>query len=326
MVIFYDALRAVLTQTKQIEEYLKSDDDFREFRQQHCLLFGSDGTDNAAQFFSNSFIDAHFRFASFILERICSLNARMQEQYAQVHEMWESVLCLRQQFEADLHDMERGLFGKFSYVGRLDRVQKKTFVTVVKHLILNVNIRFPCINTSIDMRLARQHINHEMLTMNQALLDHMRRECPFMLLVGVFIFPDDLIKHQMVNHFFLGGRYPEIDEISREILTKKDQIIRRVQTSVQTRQRQTQTITLLDVFKVVDRSNYPFLWEVVVRTLAVLPTTVSCEQSFSCLKHKLHENMLKENAFCFLRMVQQQTSFRFNEGAEYGANNIDGDV
>ena len=51
----------------------------------------------------------------------------MQEQYAHVHEMWESVQCLRQQFEADLHDMERGLFGKFSYVGRLDRVQKKDF-------------------------------------------------------------------------------------------------------------------------------------------------------------------------------------------------------
>ena len=305
-------MSAVLTQTEQIEEYLKHDDDFPEFRQQHCISFTSDATDNSSRFFSNSFIDAHFRFASLLLERICILNARMQEQYAQVHEVWESVLCLRHQFETDLHDMERGSYGKFAYVGGLNRVQRATFVTVLKHLILNINIRFPCINTSIDTRIARQNTNHEMLTLNPALLDHMRRACPFMLIVGVFLFPNDLIKHQMVNQFFIGGRYPEIDEISREILAKKDEIIRSVQTSVQTEQRPTQTITLLDVFKVIDKSNYPFLWEVVVRTLAVLPTTVSCEQSFSCLKHRLHENMLKENAFCFLRMVQQQTSFRFN--------------
>ena len=305
-----------MTQTEQIEEYLKLDDDFPEFQQQHCLLFGSDAIDNTSQFFSNSFIDAHFRFASLLLERICRLNARMQEQNAQVHEVWESVLFLRQQFETDLHDMESGLFGKFTYVGGLNRAQRATFVSILKRFILNINIRFPCINTSVNKRIAGQNTNLEMLTLNQALLDHMRRACPFMLIAGVFLFPNDLIKHQMVNRFFIGGRYPEIDEISREILRKKDEILRTVQTSVQTRQGQTQTITLLDVFKVIDKSNFPFLWEVVVRTLAVLPTTVSCEQCFSRLKHRLHENMLKENAFCFLRMVQQLTSWRLNSREE----------
>lgn len=307
---YWDSLKAVLSQMEQIEVFLENDEDFGVFQQEHGHLFGSVTSDNPTGFFSNSFIDAHFHFASFVLERICCLNTQMQEQYSLVHETWESVQSLRRQLETDLVDMERGSFGKFTYVGDLDDVQRGTFVTVLKRLILNINIRFPCINTSIDTRLARHNTN-DALKLNESLLYRMRRSCPFMVLVGIFVFPDDLIKHQMVNEFFLGGRYPEIEAISREIVTKKDEIGRQVQTSYQTQQRPTPTITLLDVFKVIDRRNYPFLWEVVVKTLTILPTTVSCEQSFSCLKHRLHENMLKETAFCFLGMVQRHTEFQY---------------
>ena len=83
-------------------------------------------------------------------------------------------------------------------------------------LNININTRFPCINTSIDTRLARQNADIVTLKLNEGLLNRMRRSCPFMLLLGVFMFPDDLIKLHMVNEFFLGGRYPEIEVISRD--------------------------------------------------------------------------------------------------------------
>ena len=102
----------------------------------------------------------------------------------------------------------------------------------------------------------------------------------------------------------------------QEIVAKKEEIVRRVQTSNDGRQRQTQTITLLDIFKVIDRRSYPYLWKVVVRTVTIMPTTVSCEQCFSCLKHRLHENMLKENAFCFLGMVHRHTAFQYGQSGE----------
>ena len=313
---FYgDALKAILIQTDQIEDFLKNDEDFHSFQRQ-AGLFDCLTNVNSERFFSNGFIKAHFQFASFVLERICCLNRRMQEQYVLVHETWESVQCLKRQFEADLVDMERGSFGKFQYIGGFDEVQRGTFITVLKHLNLNINTRFPCINTSIDTRLARQNADIVTLKLNEGLLNRMRRSCPFMLLVGVFMFPDNLIKLNMVNEFFLGGRYPEVEVISREIIEKKEEIVRRVQTSNDGRQRQTPTIALHDIFKVIDRRKYPYLWEVVVRTVTIMPTTVSCEQCFSCLNHRLHENMLKENAFCFLGMVHRHTAFQYGQSGE----------
>ena len=64
-------------------------------------------------------------------------------------------------------------------------------------------------------------------------------------------------------------------------------------------------ITLMDVFKVVDRNKYPVLWDVVLRVLSYTPTSVSCEQSFSILKRRMHENMKKENAFLFVEMAKR---------------------
>ena len=64
-------------------------------------------------------------------------------------------------------------------------------------------------------------------------------------------------------------------------------------------------ITLFDVFKVVDRTRFQVLWDIVLRVLTYTPTSVSCEQSFSILKRRLHENMKKETAFLFVEMAKR---------------------
>ena len=55
-------------------------------------------------------------------------------------------------------------------------------------------------------------------------------------------------------------------------------------------------VTLHDVFKKVKREKYPFLWNVLIWIHSFMPTSTSCEQCFSGLKRRLHENMKKTTA------------------------------
>ena len=69
-------------------------------------------------------------------------------------------------------------------------------------------------------------------------------------------------------------------------------------------------ITLQDVFRFVGKEEFPFLTTVVTKMLTALPTTVSCEQSFSRLKHRLHTNM-KQTAFNSLMVSQRINEVHF---------------
>ena len=64
--------------------------------------------------------------------------------------------------------------------------------------------------------------------------------------------------------------------------------------------------TLIDVFKIIKKDEYPLLWKSVLLVLSFLPTTVACEQSFSRLKHKMHQNMDTENAFNVFQASQRE--------------------
>ena len=50
-------------------------------------------------------------------------------------------------------------------------------------------------------------------------------------------------------------------------------------------------MNLDDVFRVVERSKYPLLWNEVIRINTIVPTSVSCERCFSVIKHSYHNNM-----------------------------------
>ena len=65
------------------------------------------------------------------------------------------------------------------------------------------------------------------------------------------------------------------------------------------------------MFRVVDQTKYLFLWGTVLRVLSYMPTSVSCEQSFSILKRRMHQNMKKETAFMFVEMAKRNKVIEF---------------
>ena len=142
------------------------------------------------------------------------------------------------------------------------------------------------------------------------------RKCPLFLNIGIFLLPDDLIRSRRINSFFLSGCFPEIQLVANEIIRNEVLILELFQAPSQQNEgveEQNRPITLLDVFKVVDPNNFPFLWDVVLKMMTVIPTSVSCEQSFSRLRNKMHENMKIKTSFHFMAVTHKNPIHFFKE-------------
>ena len=70
-------------------------------------------------------------------------------------------------------------------------------------------------------------------------------------------------------------------------------------------------ITLLEAFEYVERVDYPELWRTEIMTMTMFTTTVSCEQYFSQLRNKFHENMKIDTALVFLSASQKRRTFNY---------------
>ena len=135
-------------------------------------------------------------------------------------------------------------------------------------------------------------------------------------MVGLFLFPDDLIRKREINPFFLSEKFCEVSLMAREIMEKTDEIVFAKNRSQQkgTVLERNEFLTLMDVFTIIQRDKYPLLWKTASKVLSIMPTSVECEQSFSCLKNKMHPNMTKENAINqFLSSRRETECWFFND-------------
>ena len=313
---FYrNVLDSVLFQAERIEEFLQQDSEFHSFRQRLQYLNQVDPR-NPSSFFSHHFVLSLFKFSFFILDKIWTLVVQMQHQYTILPLVWTSVERLRNEFVKILDDIHNRRLAGFDYLRFMDETQIVTFENVLKQLILNMHIRFPCPSTGIDTRHARRHTDIHSATLNDAVLKSYMRKCPLFLNVGIFLFPDDLIRRRTINTFFLSGRFPEIPRIASEIIQKEALIWETFHTTTHQNDgsgEQNIPVTLLDVFKVIEPNNFPFLWDVVLKTVTLMPTSVSCEQSFSRLRNKMRENMKMETSFHFVAVTHKNQIRFFRE-------------
>ena len=201
--------------------------------------------------------------------------------------------------------MKRNCFARFEYLTTMNDSQKASFLHVMEMLILNMDIRFPCPAFSLETSLAKRHTDQTSNTLQPAFYKRMQMKCPFAMEVDLFFFPDQFIKCRQINPWFLR-QFSEMELLMKEIVENERMVVKKTTASKQDGQDvKDSIIDLSDVFKCVDKGKYPELWDIFLRTMTYIPTSVSCEQSFSILKRRLHENMKKENAFMFVQMAKR---------------------
>ena len=207
--------------------------------------------------------------------------------------------------------MKCNCFHDFEYLSAMTEPQKETFQLGMRMTILNLDIRFPCPGFSIDIAQAKQNTHDFTRNLEPTFYKEMKMKCPFEMEVDLFTFPDGFIKRREINPYFIRGGFPEVEGILKEIVENKKTVTEKMRQIKDDEVRRESTITLFDVFTVVVRTRYPFLWDMVLRVLSYIPTSVSCEQSFCILKRRMPENMKKENGFMFVQMAKRQKIIEF---------------
>ena len=165
--LFYrDSLRAILEQTDTIAEFVNLPGNRDKWAQHISTAKFPLGQIKELPFsFKHPLIDAHFRFAKFILDILGDLNEMFQVRYAFVNNLWDCLVSLHQYLVRELRKIETGDFGDFPYLAGIGEENLGQFVTIMKHLILNLNVRLFSVSFSIDKSCQavpglRQHDDH----------------------------------------------------------------------------------------------------------------------------------------------------------------------
>ena len=204
-----------------------------------------------------------------------------------------------------LDEMKSNCFVRFEYITTLNNSQQATFVQVMEMMILNLDIRFPCPGFSLEIGMAKRNTDMMTKTLVPEFGKRMAMRYPFMMEVDLFNFTDRFIKDRQINMWFVNT-FHEMEAFLTEVVENERMILEKAPLSKQDRQEKNNDIvTLFDVFKVVDRTKYPVLWDVVLRVLTYTPTSVSCEKCFSILKRRMHENMKRKTLSCLWKWQKE---------------------
>ena len=124
---FYrDVLKSLLSQEKQIDQFLLQDAEFPSAIQKMKPLFDS-VISPAPPSFSNEFVNGHFHFAYFLLDKMSILNNMMQEEDTVMPVLWESILKLKEDMSFYLDEINHDCFDSFDFISSPTDSQKKTF-------------------------------------------------------------------------------------------------------------------------------------------------------------------------------------------------------
>ena len=152
-------------------------------------------------------------------------------------------------------------------------------------------MRFPCPSTG-------EVVNRRSLQAPSIVVHPQRPQTPCSILNSFHFnnMPHQIICNESIPSFVPPFLKREMMLLAHEMTIKKNSILEGFRQRISKAAELTgfdvvSKVSLHDVFMVVERGKYPLLWREVMKIHTIIPTTVSCEQSFSVMKHSFHPNM-----------------------------------
>ena len=223
----------------------------------------------------------------------------MQGKFALFTDLWDCVCQLKGELSSCLEAFANDDFSRLD-VASLSPTEKETFIATVRVAMMNMTVRFPCPSSSLNKRLLRTHVACRDGSVDVRAVSRAYASCPLRLLFDVYSFPDEFLRYSTIKEYLLREFNGEVRRLCIAMSGMRDAVLS-VSNASSTNTDSTsdnhtpRRITLNDVFQHINHSDFPLLWRSVLEVGAINPTTVSCEQSFSCLKHSCHVNMKSEN-------------------------------
>ena len=207
----------------------------------------------------------------------------MQGKFALFTDLWNCVCRLKGDLSTCLEAFASNDFSRLG-VASLSHVEKESFIVTIKAAITNMNVRFPCPSRSLNKRQLRTRVACLDGSVDTRVVAGAFSSCPLRPLLEVYTFPNEFLLFSTIKQGLLFEYNGDVRRLCTSMSGMKECILSSSRTSTTNRDNTTDnpihTITLKDVFQHIDPGEFPWLWNCVVEVRAIIPTTVSCEQSF----------------------------------------------
>ena len=147
---------AILDQTETIDAFMDIPNNREKWEQHITSSKHPLGPLKDVQFsFKRPLVNAHFRFALFVLDVLGEINTIFQTKYGFFQNLWEYIPSLGQFLMHKLETIQNGDFGGFTYLAEIPLDTLPQFVSILKHLVTNLSVRFFNISSSLNRGVSK---------------------------------------------------------------------------------------------------------------------------------------------------------------------------
>ena len=258
--------------------------------------------------FENKRLCSLFHFVDYLLGILGKVNTLFQQKYLLIWEAWSVVNSLKKHL-VSISSKIQWPHPSLPYLSSLDTQQRREFAFLIEQLVQIINVRFSSPSRSIGQRNKKTQPIDSKGKPSELL--HHSTNCPIADMFDVFAF-DTSIKPMPSTLF---GNH---QELMKEIAQARRELQQSLPTSEKLCEMRSPISdnlgfivemkwTLFDCFHFIEREKYPLLWKENVKLRTIIPTTVSCEQSFSVMKNTLHKTKSTATVFANMTTKYQQT-------------------
>ena len=207
--------------------------------------------------------------------------------YAFIPNFWEYLDVFHQFLVGELRKIQQGDLGRFTYLSSVRVEDRPQFETILKRLILNMQVRFFRPSLSLDKRSFKAFLDYDQLTI--------RSEAPIVdcsrcgLTTHFDLFNLRLSRPEVQNLSRLLGLDLDVDmerivpllRFNRDLIQTKIDERSEGRTVLEKKMRRIMdfliTANIMDVLRTTPNSHLSRLWHFLVRLLTIMSTTVECE-------------------------------------------------
>ena len=200
--LFYrDTLMAILDQPDIIEDFLNFDgmrEKISNYLESSKHPLGA--LKDVPFSFTDHLVNAHFDFAFFVLDILGEINTIFQEKYGFVPYLWEYITSLCQFLIGELRKIEGGDLDAFPLLKEVEEGEICQFTKILKSLILNLEVRFFDISSSLNKKAIKSHLDYDRMAIGRCPAVEDRVVCGVPPVLDVFYVKDVLCAPTWLDH------------------------------------------------------------------------------------------------------------------------------
>ena len=160
----------------------------------------------------------------FVLDVLGEINTIFQAKFGFPPNLWEFIPSLGQFFKNEMGKIQTGDFGRFPFLAEIGFDNLPQFVSILKHLIMNLSVRFYNMSFSLNRGSVKDHIDYDRMVILPGAPIRDGSRCGLSQLLEVFNINHVGVPDHLLGTFMLHGLLPEWDVFMACALHSRDEV------------------------------------------------------------------------------------------------------